>query len=457
MTWSIRARLTAWYLGLVVLTLVSGVLVATTVFHQRALDRFDEDMARTMATLQGVMRTEFGEGLDLEASAKEASVEVVAPGRALAIGTSSGATIAAWGTPLLPDSLGALPLLGTIDTAQGRIRVLRHDVRHQDQLYIAVVGARLEDLEAQYAGMATALWVGVGLALVVAGLGGWVIGRQALIPLSDMARQASLIDARRPRERLSVPRPDDEVGTLATAFNHVLDRLATSLEQQRQFMADASHELRTPVSVVRTTAQVTLEHDTRSSDEYRESLTIVGEQSHRLARIVDAMFLLSRAEADGVPLQPAFLHLDELTDDSVRALRVLASRRAVSVARTGEDEVALVGDDGLLRRAIGNLLDNAIRHALTGSTVVADVRMEGPMAVLRVSNVGEPIPAPDRDRIFDRFVRHTTSEGAGLGLPIARWIAQAHGGTVALAASDATGTTFVVTLPTRHLEQVSPA
>lgn len=267
MTWSIRARLTAWYLGLVVLTLVSGVLVATTVFHQRALDRFDEDMARTMATLQGVMRTEFGEGLDLEASAKEASVEVVAPGRALAIGTSSGATIAAWGTPLLPDSLGALPLLGTIDTAQGRIRVLRHDVRHQDQLYIAVVGARLEDLEAQYAGMATALWVGVGLALVVAGLGGWVIGRQALIPLSDMARQASLIDARRPRERLSVPRPDDEVGTLATAFNHVLDRLATSLEQQRQFMADASHELRTPVSVVRTTAQVTLEHDTRSSDE----------------------------------------------------------------------------------------------------------------------------------------------------------------------------------------------
>ena len=117
---------------------------------------------------------------------------------------------------------------------------------------------------------------------------------------------------------------DDELGRLAASFNGLLDRLASALNFQRQFMADASHELRTPVSVVRTATQVTLAKDVRPADEYRESLVIIGEQANRLSRLVDAMFLLSRAEAQGVPLRREFLNLDDILAESARAVRVLA-------------------------------------------------------------------------------------------------------------------------------------
>ena len=134
-------------------------------------------------------------------------------------------------------------------------------------------------------------------------------------------------------------------------------------------MADASHQLRTPVSIVRTATQVTLARDSRTADEYREALTIIGEQSGRLSRLVDDMFLLSRAEAHGVPLRREFLHFDEVVADSARAVRVLADQRGVAVTIDGAEEVGLAGDDALLRQMVGNLLDNAIRHARADGTV----------------------------------------------------------------------------------------
>ena len=133
-----------------------------------------------------------------------------------------------------------------------------------------------------------------------------------------MAAQARGIDERNPSERLTAPPVDDELGRLASSFNGLLGRLAAALNGQRQFMADASHELRTPVSIVRTATQVTLARDSRSEDEYREALTIVGEQAARLSRLVDDMFLLSRAEAQGVPLRREFLHFDDVVADSAR-------------------------------------------------------------------------------------------------------------------------------------------
>ena len=129
-------------------------------------------------------------------------------------------------------------------------------------------------------------------------------------PLTGMARQATAISEHAPTARLSTPNSRDELGRFAAAFNGLLDRLAASLNAQRQFMADASHELRTPVSVVRTAAQVTLARERRPEEEYRESLTIVAEQSERLARLVDSMFLLSRAEARAIPLVLGEVGLD---------------------------------------------------------------------------------------------------------------------------------------------------
>jgi signal transduction histidine kinase len=246
--------------------------------------------------------------------------------------------------------------------------------------------------------------------------------------------------------RLQPPNHDDELGRFARAFNALLDRLAATLHGQRQFMADASHELRTPVSVVRTTAQVTLARGARSELDYRESLTIVEEQSARLTRLVDAMFLLSRAEAQGLTLVREHLYLDDLVEECARAHRVLADERGVSIRTCGNAEVMLLADTTLLKQMVGNLLDNAIRHAKPGGTVTASVTPSSEAITIRIADDGEGIPPAQRERIFERFARFDSrSQGAGLGLPIARWIAEAHGGTLVLESTSASGSCFAVT------------
>jgi two-component system OmpR family sensor kinase len=450
MTWSIRARLTAWHSLVVVVVLSTGAMAIVVVQERLALKRLDGELRRLMLTLEGVMRTEFGEGLDLQGAADEASTEVVAPDRALVLVQSDGAPLARWGQPLAKDwqPRTDTSVVETLVLGSRRFRLVSRPVVYQGHRYVAAVVAPLESLEEEDAELSLALAVGVLVALVVAGLGGWLVGRQTLRPLTAMAMQASLITEHEPSGRLQASNSGDELGQFATAFNGLLDRLAATLHAQRQFMADASHELRTPVSVVHTTAQVMLARGTRSEDDYRESLTIVAEQSGRLARLVDSMFLLSRAEAQGIPLVREPLYLDDLIEECARALRVSANDRGVGVRTSGDTEVMLSGDNTLLRQMVGNLLENAIRHAKPGGTVAARVRRV-PMAVtIHITDDGDGIPSHERDRIFRRFVRlDTRSRGAGLGLPIARWIAEAHGGRLVLESSDENGSCFSVTLP----------
>jgi signal transduction histidine kinase len=163
------------------------------------------------------------------------------------------------------------------------------------------------------------------------------------------------------------------------------------------------------------------------------------------------MFLLSRAEAHGVRLRREFLNLDDVLAESARAVRVLATGRGVQVATNGDEEVGLTGDATLLRQMVGNLLDNAVRHAEPDGYVSAGLERSADRVALRITNDGPGILAVDQARIFERFVRLGNSDGAGLGLPIARWIAEAHGGTLELDGSGPGRTTFVVTLPLGHV------
>jgi signal transduction histidine kinase len=447
---SIRARLTLWYCSIVVVVLVAGGVVGAFVQLELAMLRLDDDMARTMATLEGVMRTEFGEGLSLEDSAQEASVEVVVPDRTMVLARTDGTILRVWGLPMAQRDvppLGRAAFNDTLSLAAGEARVLTHHVEYAGHSYVAAVIAPLASLRAQHAETMGATALGIVVGLGIAAVGGWFIGRQTLKPLTRMAREARTINEHNPTERLTPPPVNDELGDLAMSFNELLDRLASALNFQRQFMADASHELRTPVSVVRTATQVTLSQSGRTNEEYRESLAIIGEQATRLTRLVDAMFLLSRAEAHGIPLQREFLNLDDLLAESARAVRVLAEQRAVNVMTGGDEEVGLTGDDALLRQMVGNLLDNAIRHAAPGGHVTATLERSANRVTLRITNDGDGIPLEYQSRVFERFVRLGASEGAGLGLPIARWIAGAHGGTLVLENSEPGRTTFAITLP----------
>jgi two-component system OmpR family sensor kinase len=253
--------------------------------------------------------------------------------------------------------------------------------------------------------------------------------------------------------RLPVVNPRDELGRLAATFNELLGRLEASLNLQRQFMADASHELRTPVTTTRTAATVALQQPHREEGDYRETLAIIEQQATRLSRIVEDMFTLARADAGNYPVRRDAMYLDEVIDEVVRAARVLATTKDVRVELQSLASAAWTGDEELVRRLVGNLLDNAIRHTPGGSTVAVKLRQTAGGFIIEVSDAGSGIAPEMQAHIFERFFRVDRSRsrrvdgGAGLGLALARWIARVHGGDVTLAQSSAAGSTFNVFLP----------
>jgi heavy metal sensor kinase len=278
----------------------------------------------------------------------------------------------------------------------------------------------------------------------------WWVASSALRPVRTMAREAAAISEKSPDWRLNAPSDTDELGLLARAFNDLLARLGAASRAQRQFMADASHELRTPVSVIQTAAEVTLDQPARHEAEYREALAIIREQSARLSRMVQDMFVLARADAGGYHVPMHRLYVDELVSEAVRAVAVVATAKNLELVSDIQPDVAIDGDDGLLHRMIMNLLDNAVQHTAPGGSVEVVLTADAATVTIAVADTGPGIPDADRDRVFDRFVRldpaSSTASGGGLGLPIARWIAEQHHGTLALEPSPR-GCLFVVRLP----------
>jgi len=257
------------------------------------------------------------------------------------------------------------------------------------------------------------------------------------------------ITARTPGTRIDVPAAGPELDAVAVSFNRVLDRLGTALATQRQFMADASHELRTPVSIMRTAADVTLSQPARDETEYREALAAVSQQTARLARLVDDMLVLARADAGGYPMVRTEVDLDAIVDGCVREMRPRAAAKSIHLTSRLQP-ATVVADEALLRRMLGNLLGNALAYTPAGGRVdVAIIHREGAVSI-EVADSGPGIDPADRQRVFERFVRLDPARaegGAGLGLSIALWIAEAHGGRVELLSSGTAGSVFAATLP----------
>jgi signal transduction histidine kinase len=451
-SWSIRARLSLSYSALVLAVLATATAVIVGVESRNTLARLDAELLRLDLTVEAVMLNEFGEGLDLVGAATEASTEVVTPGRILVIADANRSVVRAWGGDVpawwRPDVAASDDVAQSVSLNGANYRVLARRGMAKGQSFVVAVLAAMAPLEAEQRDLFGTLSIGIAAALLVAVVGGLLIGKLALRPLSAMAGQAAALGERNLTTRLIAPNPRDELGQLAAAFNGLLGRLSSVLSSQRQFMADASHQLRTPVSVLRTTADVTLRQPHRPEHDYREAITIVSEQAVRLTKLVDAMFVLSRAEAGGRPLRPEPVYLDEIVADCARQLSVIAAERDVRVVATGDTDIAFVGDDDGLRQLFTNLLDNAVGHTHAGGLVTAETRVDGQHVRVRIIDQGDGIPAPDRERIFERFTRlDQRRPGAGLGLPIARWIAEAHRGTLTIESSSREGSVFVVTLP----------
>src|SRR6478672_12978842 len=293
------------------------------------------------------------------------------------------------------------------------------------------------------------MFVVIPLALLLAGAGGWGLASIGLRPVRQMARRAASIPSNGLEDLGPAPR-DDELGQLSSAFNGLVARLRGAVETQRQFMADASHELRTPVSIIRTAADVTLSREQRDETEYRDALATTGAQARRLGRLVDDMLVLARADAGAYPLRPVTLYLDDVLEECRRAVDLLAHARGVTLRTQGPSDVSIRADEELLRRLILNLLQNAIQHSPSGGVVTVDIAPNGSRVYVRVADTGTGIADSDRARIFERFVQLDPSrraEGTGLGLPIAKWIAEVHDGSLSVESTGPAGSTFCVVLP----------
>ena len=392
-----RLRVIVWYS--LVLALVLGAFAVFVVWQQGriGLGRVDRELDALSGTLENVLRDEMSETHDPAGAAQEARTTLAAPGRPLAILDRDGQPLAAaW---------------NGLDARPEAFRVLRRSVTIEGRAFGLVVAVPIEDTLREQREARQAMLIGLPIVLLLAVGGGfWLASSGPLVA-----------------------------------------QLRESLRVQRQFMADASHELRTPVSVIQSAADVALSRADRGASEYREAIAIVGTEAKRLSRLVDDMLVLARADAGGYPLHPVHLYLNDLVDECRRAVDVLARERGVAVRASVAADLPMRGDESLLRRMLLNVVQNAVAHTPPGGAVTIDVEPNGHQVAIRVRDEGAGVPEADRVRIFDRFVQLDAarrSAGAGLGLPIARWIAEAHGGSLELEDSRPTGSTFVIALPT---------
>lgn len=288
----------------------------------------------------------------------------------------------------------------------------------------------------------------VALAPVAAGLAWWLAGR-AVVPVERVRVVAEQISASNLQQRIDLRTGPSEVRALAASFDGMLDRLQAAADGQRQFVEAASHELRTPLTVLTTNADVLLAHPAPTLDIYRDGLERTRVVAARLNAMLDALLVDARGQARVLDRQAA--DLAAIVADVVAERRELAATRGVTIIDDSTPPVPCRIDAPSVHRAVGNLVDNAIRHAASGTavTVAAHIdRHESTVAVVQVTDRGDGVPPNQAERIFERFWSGA-SGGTGLGLPLARHVSRSHGGDVTVASPGPDGDGAVFTLSVR--------
>jgi heavy metal sensor kinase len=296
------------------------------------------------------------------------------------------------------------------------------------------------------------------LALIAAGFAGYRVAGKALNPLEQMTRQTEKITAKRLNERIPVDNPNDELGHMARILNELLARLGESFEKLQHFTSDVSHELRTPLAAMRSVGEVGLQED-HSVEKYRDIIGSMLEEVARLTSMIDTLLTIAHADSGAIKLQRSVFPMMDLVQESVGVVGVLAEDKKQTISVNGSDEISVFADRSFLRMAVINLLDNAVKYSPSGSTVsliLSDEKNSSnqtEFVKLAIEDAGPGILEGKSSRVFDRFFRVDEGRtrdagGAGLGLVIAKWAVEAHGGTISLTPRSPNGSIFSIHLPT---------
>ncbi len=435
---SIRLRLTLWYAGSVLLLLLAATTIARTLVRRSLEQEFARSLDASVGLVQGFFRVEIAEYRQIEATLAHISGELVIPDRVIEFLRPDGTAFTA---PVVA-AAGARPEVepplrraeAALDPALAPGWRLR-------------VTASLASLERQQRQVDLGALLAIPIAVALAMLAGWILTGRTLRPVAEMAAAADRITAGG-GGRLPVAAPGDELGRLGARFNALLDRLDDALARQRRFLADAAHELRTPIARARGVGELALSHAPAAADD-RTALQRTQHELEMMSHLVDELLELARTEAATSPPPPETVYLDDLVAESARAFGAVAARRAMRIEVAVPEEVPVQGHGPALERLLGILVDNALRYSEPCGVVHVAARRADGAAELEVRDEGIGIPPEEQARLFERFfrgarARQAAPDGSGLGLAIAQAIAQRHRARITFGPNEPRGTRVTV-------------
>jgi len=454
----LRTRLTLWYVTLFALVVGVWSLVIVLLVRADLYFGIDHVLASRAAEVAAAYRSERDADFhDVTASTLagtppvELAAQLLSPTGAIvdSSGDSIGRRNLVGGSLIRRARASDAAITRTVRVGDESFRVIVARLPRSDRLVLVGMSTETADLEIRRLSIAMLL---IGpLVLVFAGTGGWLLVHRALQPVAEMASTAASIGVDRLSERVPTPQSGDELSDLAATLNGMLSRLEAGVQQKRRLIADASHELQTPLAVMRTELDVTLASCELGPDAVRV-LESTREEADRMGRIVRNLLTLARFDEGSLRLLCSPVDLRAIAAQATESLASLAAERGVRVGVSG-DAAPLVADADCLRTVVVNLLENAIKYSGKDSSVSLGTSGDADYARLNVSDTGPGIPPDALEYIFDRFYRGDGSRtrsgggGSGLGLAITKEIVEAHGGTVEVTSAEGQGTTFTVTLP----------
>lgn len=319
-------------------------------------------------------------------------------------------------------------------------------------LAIVQVGESLTQLNTSLQSVLLELLLIAPFALLLGALGSYWLATRAFIPIDRLTRIARQIKAGDLHRRVPIPPAHDEIHRLAETLNEMIERLDQAFARQRRFVADASHELRTPVAVIQSMADLALSQE-HIPQEYATLLENITTETERLGHLISDLLALARSDEGQTMLEQEPVCLDLLARAVAANAEVLAAEHGITVQVQPGEAITILGDEARLIQAVMNLLDNAILYTNAGGQVILSVKRKGNQALLTIRDTGIGIAPEHLSHIFERFYRvdpvrvRTEGNSSGLGLSIVEWVVQAHGGSIVVESQVRQGSTFTVTLP----------
>jgi heavy metal sensor kinase len=457
---SVRFRLACWFsLALVLVLIVFWAILYGVVRHQ-SLHHHDDSLRESAQSVISILERE----PDCASLTAEQASDLRRLNRLVLIHELAGQGQVFYRSPdldpaLLPEQevefrelLEEPESFQTLQRGSNALRI--YSVRytsHAGRRGIVRIMDSLGNIQEFLATLRWALVLAIPLTLGLAGSGGYWLAGRAFRPVDEVTRLAQQISVTNLSRRLPMPRTQDELGRLVSTFNQMIARLETSFEAMGRFTADASHELRTPLTIMRNTIDVALGRE-RSAEAYHRVLVDLLEEVERMSRLVEGLLFLARADGGELELERKSIRLSELAADVVESMSPLAESAGVDLRMEMAEQVEVAGDAHWLRQLLYNLLDNAIKYGGVGSDVHVAVSSRDRQAQIRVRDTGPGIAQENLPHLFERFYRVEKSRdratgGAGLGLPIALWIAKMHGGGIEVESRPGHGCMFLVSLP----------